>query len=204
LPTAAATSSCVLIFSAFPLSAPELAEQARRSSRGRSSLESRCPGAYSSLSEAFAKAIGAAVGPAGRAHPFMPSLIVYPSMYSTSSGFRGRRQGTQRPRLDRNRVWEDESCSSLPDTLTSSWRQRDPLQPGQGLTAVPSYPTGTPSPKPIDHAGYARRGTGINLRAVVCTYNRQESASPWTASTVPGDRLPRCPPQARRDAAQAL
>ena len=51
------------IFSAFPLSDPELAEQARKKLKGRSSLDiPLVQGPYVSLSEAFAKGDAQATG----------------------------------------------------------------------------------------------------------------------------------------------
>src|SRR2546421_12916131 len=71
------------IFSAFPLSDPELAEQARKKLKGRSSLDiPLVQGPYVSLSEAFAK--GEAVQRLAQPyilHQVMPTLIGYPPMY---------------------------------------------------------------------------------------------------------------------------
>jgi hypothetical protein len=71
------------IFSAFPLSDPELADQARKKLKGRSSLDiPLVQGPFVSLSEAFAKGESVQeLAQQGVLHHVMPSLIGYPSMH---------------------------------------------------------------------------------------------------------------------------
>ena len=71
------------LFSAFPLSDPELAQQARTLLERPSSLDiPLVKGPFVSLSEAFAKGEPiASYGATGTLHPVMPGLIGYPSMW---------------------------------------------------------------------------------------------------------------------------
>jgi hypothetical protein len=71
------------VFSAFPLSDPELADQARTKLKGRSSLDiPLVRGPFVSLAEAFAKGDSVQkLAQQGLLHHVMPSLIGYPSMY---------------------------------------------------------------------------------------------------------------------------
>ena len=71
------------LFSAFPLSDPELASQARRLLERPSSLDiPLVQGPFISLSEAFAKGRPIQeMANAGVLHPVMPGLIGYPTMY---------------------------------------------------------------------------------------------------------------------------
>src|SRR5215468_1862586 len=71
------------LFSAFPLSDPELAEQAKKLLERPSSLDiPLVQGPFVSLSEAFAKGESVQrLAQQGVLHHVMPSLIGYPSMY---------------------------------------------------------------------------------------------------------------------------
>src|SRR5215467_2224180 len=71
------------LFSAFPLSDPELAEQARKLLERPSSLDiPLVKGPFVSLSESFAKGeLIQKLAEAGILHPVMPGLIGYPTMY---------------------------------------------------------------------------------------------------------------------------
>lgn len=71
------------VFSAFPLSDPERADQARKKLKGRSSLDlPLVRGPFVSLSEAFAQAEAVQqMAQQCLLHNVMPSLIGYPSMY---------------------------------------------------------------------------------------------------------------------------
>jgi len=71
------------LFSAFPLSDPELAEQARRLLERPSSLDiPLVKGPFVSLSESFAKGESIQkLASDGILHPVMPGLIGYPTMY---------------------------------------------------------------------------------------------------------------------------
>src|SRR3954471_6813503 len=70
-------------FSAFPLSDPELADQARKLLERPSSLDiPLVKGPFISLSEAFAQGESVqALADRGLLHPIMPTLIGYPSMW---------------------------------------------------------------------------------------------------------------------------
>ena len=71
------------IFSAFPITDPDLATQARQKLRGKTSLDiPLVQGPFVSLSEAFAKGESVqAMADRGLLHPIMPGLIGYPSMW---------------------------------------------------------------------------------------------------------------------------
>src|SRR5258708_23720751 len=71
------------LFSAFPLSDPELAEQARKLLERPSSLDiPLVKGPFVSLSESFAKGEPIQnLAREGRLHQVMPELIGYPTMY---------------------------------------------------------------------------------------------------------------------------
>ena len=71
------------IFSAFPITDPNLATQARQKLRGKTSLDiPLVQGPFVSLSEAFAKGESVqAMADRGLLHPIMPGLIGYPSMW---------------------------------------------------------------------------------------------------------------------------
>src|SRR5664279_3601949 len=71
------------IFSAFPLSDPDLAKQARKLLERSSSLDiPLVQGPFVSLSEAFAKGdLIEDLARTGLLHPVMPQLIGYPSMW---------------------------------------------------------------------------------------------------------------------------
>jgi hypothetical protein len=70
------------IFSAFPITDPDLAKQAHENLKGHTSLDiPLVQGPFVSLSEAFAKGESIqALTERGLLHPVMPGLIGFPSM----------------------------------------------------------------------------------------------------------------------------
>ena len=154
------------LFSAFPLTDPDLAKQARKNLKGKSSLDiPLVQGPFVSLSEAFAKGESVqAMADQGLLHPIMPGLIGYPSMWlHQQQVFEAVKAG--RHVLVATGTGSGKTESFLYPIVDDLLRQRD-----QGITrgdhGDPRLPDERPGQRPArPPAGHARRH-GHHLRPV--------------------------------------
>ncbi len=164
------------IFSAFPLSDPELAEQARKKLKGRrSSLDiPLVRGPYVSLSEAFAKGESVQrMAQAGVLHHVMPSLIGYPSMYLHQQRvFEAVRQGSHV--LVATGTGSGKTESFLYPIVDDLLRQRD-RSVRSGLAAVLVYPMNALANDQLDRLRDVLGGTGVTFGQWVGTTPDKES-----------------------------
>src|SRR5215472_4486586 len=163
------------IFSAFPLSDPELAEQARKKLKGRSSLDiPLVRGPFVSLSEAFAKGeFVQKLGQLGVLHHAMPSLIGYPSMYLHQQRvFEAVRQGHHV--LVATGTGSGKTESFLYPIIDDLLRQRD-QGTLSGLTAVLVSPMNALANDQLDRLRDMLGGTGITFGQWVGTTPEKES-----------------------------
>jgi ATP-dependent helicase YprA (DUF1998 family) len=164
------------IFSAFPLSDPELAEQARKKLKGRSSLDiPLVQGPFVSLSEAFAKGESVKkLAEQGVLHHVMPSLIGYPSMYLHQQRvFEAARQGNHV--LVSTGTGSGKTESFLYPIVDDLLRQRD-QGTRSGLTAILVYPMNALANDQLDRLRDVLGGTGITFGQWVGTTPEKESA----------------------------
>jgi hypothetical protein len=151
------------LFSAFPLSDPELAEQARKLLERPSSLDiPLVQGPFISLSEAFAK--GRAIqemADAGVLHPVMPGLIGYPTMYlHQQQVFEAAKAGQHV--LVSTGTGSGKTESFLYPITDDLLRQRD-QGIREGLTAILVYPMNALANDQLDRLRDMLGGTGITF-----------------------------------------
>src|SRR5438874_2369421 len=191
------------IFSAFPLSDPELAEQARKKLKGRSSLDiPLVQGPYVSLSEAFAKGESVQkMAQQGGLHHVMPSLIGYPSMYLHQQRvFEAVRQGNHV--LVSTGTGSGKTESFLYPIVDDLLRQRDQGM-RSGLTAILVYPMNALANDQLDRLRDMLGGTGITFGQWVGTTPSADSdvsVERFAGSSRPAYLADR---QKRREEAQA-
>jgi ATP-dependent helicase YprA (DUF1998 family) len=191
------------LFSAFPLSDPELADQARKLLERPSSLDiPLVQGPFVSLSEAFAKGdLVQKLADQGTLHHAMPGLIGYPSMWK-------HQQQVLEAVKTGNHVLVSTGTGSgkteafLYPIVDDLLRQRD-KGITSGLTAILIYPMNALANDQLDRLRDMLGGTGI-------TFGQWVGTTPGTEKEVTMDRFPGSGRQAylaerqnRRDEAQA-
>src|SRR3954462_6137760 len=191
------------LFSAFPLSDPELAGQARKLLERPSSLDiPLVQGPFVSLSEAFAKGEPVpAMADRGLLHPIMPSLIGYPTMWRHQEQvFLAVKEGKHV--LVATGTGSGKTESFLYPILDDLLRQRD-RGVYEGLTAILVYPMNALANDQLDRLRDMLGGTGI-------TFAQWVGTTPSDESDVGIDRFPGsgraaylAARQQRRDEAQA-
>lgn len=191
------------LFSAFPLSDPELAEQAKKLLERPSSLDiPLVKGPFVSLSESFAK--GETIqklASDGILHPVMPGLIGYPTMYlHQQQVFESVRTGHHV--LVATGTGSGKTESFLYPIIDDLLRQRD-KGVTTGLTAILVYPMNALANDQLDRLRDMLGGTGI-------TFGQWVGTTPRTHSDVSIDRFEGSSRQAflaarqkRREEAQA-
>ena len=163
------------IFSAFPLSDPELAQQARRLLERPSSLDiPLVQGPFVSLSEAFAKGEPVqGMADRGLLHPIMPGLIGYPSMWlHQEQVLQAVKDG--RHVLVATGTGSGKTESFLYPILDDLLRQRD-RGVYEGLTAILVYPMNALANDQLDRLRDMLGGTGITFAQWVGTTPAKES-----------------------------
>jgi ATP-dependent helicase YprA (DUF1998 family) len=163
------------IFSAFPLSDPELAGQARKKLKGRSSLDiPLVRGPFVSLSEAFAKGEPVQkLAQQGVLHHVMPSLIGYPSMYLHQQRvFEAAKRGEHVLVATGTATGKTEAF--LYPIVDDLLRQRD-HGTRSGVTAVLVYPMNALANDQLDRLRDMLGGTGITFGQWVGTTPDKES-----------------------------
>jgi ATP-dependent helicase YprA (DUF1998 family) len=191
------------LFSAFPLSDPELARQARKLLERPSSLDiPLVKGPFVSLSEAFAKGESVqAMADRGMLHPIMPALIGYPSMWlHQQQVFESVKAG--RHVLVATGTGSGKTESFLYPIVDNLLRQRD-KGIREGVTAILVYPMNALANDQLDRLREMLGGTGI-------TFGQWVGTTPAKEGDVPVDRFPGSGRQAylaarqqRREEAQA-
>lgn len=191
------------LFSAFPLSDPELAGQARTLLERPSSLDiPLVKGPFVSLSESFAKGEPVqGLADSGILHPVMPGLIGYPTMYlHQQQVFEAVREGQHV--LVSTGTGSGKTESFLYPIIDDLLRQRD-QGITVGLTAVLVYPMNALANDQLDRLRDMLGGTGI-------TFGQWVGTTPRSESDVPVDRFDGSSRQAylaarrkRREEAQA-
>jgi ATP-dependent helicase YprA (DUF1998 family) len=163
------------IFSAFPLSDPELAGQARKKLKGHSSLDiPLVQGPFVSLSEAFARGDSVRqLADRGILHHAMPGLIGYPSMWKHQQQvFEAVRAGNHV--LVATGTGSGKTESFLYPIIDDLLRQRDKAAT-PGLTAVLIYPMNALANDQLDRLRDMLGGTGITFGQWVGTTPDRES-----------------------------
>src|SRR6516165_4436012 len=171
------------LFSAFPLSDPELADQARKLLERPSSLDiPLVKGPFISLSESFAK--GEAVQKLandGILHSVMPGLIGYPTMYlhqqQVFEAVRGKHHV-----LVATGTGSGKTESFLYPIIDDLLRQRDGGI-NTGLAAILVYPMNALANDQVDRLRDMLGGTGI-------TFGQWVGTTPEKGSDVIVDRFP--------------
>ncbi len=191
------------IFSAFPITDPDLATQARKKLRGKTSLDiPLVQGPFVSLSEAFAKGESVqAMADRGLLHPIMPGLIGYPSMWlHQQQVFESVKAGEHV--LVATGTGSGKTESFLYPIIDDLHRQRD-QGTYEGLTAILVYPMNALANDQLDRLRDMLGGTGI-------TFAQWVGTTPATEAEVSIDRFPGtgrvaylAARQQRRDEAQA-
>ena len=163
------------LFSAFPLSDPELADQARKLLERPSSLDiPLVQGPFISLSEAFAKGQSIQeMADAGVLHPVMPGLIGYPTMYlHQQQVFEAAKAGQHV--LVSTGTGSGKTESFLYPIIDDLLRQRD-HGIREGLTAILVYPMNALANDQLDRLRDMLGGTGITFGQWVGTTPDKES-----------------------------
>jgi len=163
------------LFSAFPLSDPELAKQARKLLERPSSLDiPLVQGPFISLSEAFAKGRPVQeMADAGVLHSVMPGLIGYPTMYlHQQQVFEAVKAGLHV--LVSTGTGSGKTESFLYPILDDLLRQRD-HGIREGMTAVLVYPMNALANDQLDRLRDMLGGTGITFGQWVGTTPDKES-----------------------------
>ena len=151
------------LFSAFPLSDPELAEQARKLLERPSSLDiPLVQGPFVSLSEAFAKGESVQkLADQGMLHHVMPGLIGYPTMWQHQQQvFEAVKTGQPCAGRHRHRVGQDRSVP-----LPHRGRPAAAARQGHhvGADGDPHLPHERPGQRPVDRLRDMLGGTGITF-----------------------------------------
>jgi DEAD/DEAH box helicase/Helicase conserved C-terminal domain/Domain of unknown function (DUF1998) len=163
------------LFSAFPLSDPELAEQARKLLERPSSLDiPLVKGPFVSLSESFAKGEPIQkLASAGLLHPVMPGLIGYPTMYlHQQQVFEAVKAGQHV--LVATGTGSGKTESFLYPIVDDLLRQRD-KGINSGLAAILVYPMNALANDQLDRLRDMLGGTGITFGQWVGTTADKES-----------------------------
>src|SRR5271165_2481051 len=163
------------IFSAFPLSDPELAQQAHQNLKGKTSLDiPLVQGPFVSLSEAFAKGESVqAMADRGLLHPIMPGLIGFPSMWlHQQQVFEAVKAGEHV--LVATGTGSGKTESFLYPIIDDLLRQRD-QGIHEGLTAILVYPMNALANDQLDRLRDMLGGTGITFAQWVGTTPSEES-----------------------------
>src|SRR5947209_3269806 len=171
------------LFSAFPLSDPDLAEQARKLLERSSSLDiPLVQGPFVSLSEAFAKGDSVQqMADRGTLHHAMPGLIGYPSMWKHQlQVFEAVRMGNHV--LVATGTGSGKTESFLYPIIDDVLRQRD-RGITSGLTAILIYPMNALANDQLDRLRDMLGGTGI-------TFGQWVGITPGVEKEVPVDRFP--------------
>ena len=191
------------IFSAFPLSDPELAQQARTLLERPSSLDiPLVKGPFVSLSEAFAKGEPIpAMADRGLLHPVMPGLIGYPSMWlHQEQVFQAVKEG--RHVLVATGTGSGKTESFLYPIIDDLLRQRD-QGVYEGLTAILVYPMNALANDQLDRLRDMLGGTGITFGQWVGTTPAKESDAGVDRFEGSGRQAYLAARQQRREEAQA-
>jgi hypothetical protein len=162
------------LFSAFPLSDPELSQQAKQLLERPSSLDiPLVKGPFVSLSESFAKGeLVQQMAARGVLHPAMPGLIGYPTMYlHQQQVFESVRDGHHV--LVSTGTGSGKTESFLYPIIDDLLRQRD-LGSRTGLTAVLVYPMNALANDQLDRLRDMLGGTGITFGQWVGTTPAKE------------------------------
>ena len=163
------------LFTAFPLSDPELARQARKLLERPSSLDiPLVQGPFVSLSEAFAKGRPVQeMADAGTLHPVMPRLIGYPTMYlHQEQVFEAVKAGQHV--LVSTGTGSGKTESFTNPIIDDLLRQRD-QGIREGLTAILVYPMNALANDQLDRLRDMLGGTGITFGQWVGTTPDKES-----------------------------
>jgi ATP-dependent helicase YprA (DUF1998 family) len=163
------------LFSAFPLSDPDLAGQARKLLEGPSSLDiPLVKGPFVSLSESFAKGESIQkLAQGGILHPVMPGLIGYPTMYlHQQQVFEAVRAGHHV--LVSTGTGSGKTESFLYPIVDDLLRQRD-QGVTSGLAAILVYPMNALANDQLDRLRDMLGGTGITFGQWVGTTPDKES-----------------------------
>ena len=191
------------LFSAFPLSDPELADQARKLLERPSSLDiPLVKGPFVSLSESFAKGESVQkLANEGLLHPVMPGLIGYPTMYlHQQQVFEAVRK--KQHVLVATGTGSGKTESFLYPIIDDLLRQRD-QGTTTGLTAILVYPMNALANDQLDRLRDMLGGTGITFGQWVGTTKQKESdveVDRFKGSSRPAFLEARCK---RREEAQA-
>jgi len=162
------------VFSAFPLSDPELAQQAKKLLERPSSLDiPLVKGPFVSLSESFAKGeLIQKLASDGVLHPVMPGLIGYPTMYlHQQQVFEAVREGKHV--LVSTGTGSGKTESFLYPIIDDLLRQRDQGITA-GLAAVLVYPMNALANDQLDRLRDVLGGTGITFGQWVGTTPAKE------------------------------
>ncbi len=181
------------IFSAFPLSDPDLAKQAHDNLKGHTSLDiPLVKGPFVSLSESFAKGEPIqAMAERGLLHPVMPGLIGYPTMYlHQQQVFEAVKAGQHV--LVATGTGSGKTESFLYPIVDDLLRQRD-QGVHEGLTAILVYPMNALANDQLDRLRDMLGGTGITFGQWVGTTPSEESDVSIDRFEGSG-RLPTSPP----------
>jgi hypothetical protein len=151
------------LFSAFPLSDPELADQARKLLERPSSLDiPLVKGPFVSLSESFAKGESVQkMASDGILHPVMPGLIGYPTMYLHQQQVFEAVKANQHV-LVATGTGSGKTESFLYPIIDDLLRQRD-QGTTTGLTAILVYPMNALANDQLDRLRDMLGGTGITF-----------------------------------------
>jgi ATP-dependent helicase YprA (DUF1998 family) len=163
------------LFSAFPLSDPELAEQARTLLERPSSLDiPLVKGPFVSLSESFAKGESVQqMASEGILHSVMPGLIGYPTMYLHQQQVFEAVRGKQHV-LVATGTGSGKTESFLYPIIDDLLRQRD-QGTTTGLTAILVYPMNALANDQLDRLRDMLGGTGITFGQWVGTTPQKDS-----------------------------
>jgi ATP-dependent helicase YprA (DUF1998 family) len=163
------------LFSAFPLSDPELAEQARKLLERPSSLDiPLVKGPFVSLSESFAKGEPIQkLASEGRLHHVMPGLIGYPTMYLHQQQVFDAVKAGQHV-LVATGTGSGKTESFLYPIIDDLLRQRDEGK-NSGLTAILVYPMNALANDQLDRLRDMLGGTGITFGQWVGTTPEKET-----------------------------
>jgi len=191
------------IFSAFPITDPDLARQAHENLKGHTSLDiPLVKGPFVSLSEAFAKGESVqGMADRGTLHPIMPGLIGYPSMWLHQEQVLESVKAGQHV-LVATGTGSGKTESFLYPIIDDLLRERD-KGVYEGLTAILVYPMNALANDQLDRLRDMLGGTGI-------TFAQWVGTTPSTEGEVGIDRFPGsgraaylAARQQRRDEAQA-
>ena len=171
------------IFSAFPITDPDLAKQARKHLKGHTSLDiPLVKGPFVSLSEAFAKGESLqGMADRGTLHPIMPGLIGYPSMWLHQEQVLESVKAGQHI-LVATGTGSGKTESFLYPIIDDLLRERD-KGVYEGLTAILVYPMNALANDQLDRLRDMLGGTGI-------TFAQWVGTTPSTEGEVGVDRFP--------------